>query len=434
MTLKEAIYYTMKKHPDPKEGYNCSSILNTYFNIRDGKRIRDEIKLTAFSSKVDGKEPRKEMEKLKKEGIIKELEIVTGLKMESAGLSRLIRDYSLIYNNSLKNNAASTNQTHNYNNRVANQNNNMFANSFETLRLTFAEELKRDSYENVRKGLKEQCETNVQTKYFVEQAAQWMRMNYAIFYNQNDLDLYLTFVNDNWNYYDIYMEKQSSNLINKCKQNTDSIMDRCGTGYKVRTLYLLYNKDEGLLPYLPSDINIDFKDAKVSIISNAVRASLINLDFETQHRIKDLYNGKSNDEIEEYSLRLQKIISFIILGQDYVQGYDKLGVYTLDITSDDVINNINRLSDSDIRFLCDLYVVTNNGNSKGKELLRNADSDTRYSLPSDKNAGSLRHYDQKQRDYLINSNINKNNNLSKLLSIVESNDFVRKLDEGSYHM
>lgn len=422
MTLKEAIDYTIKRHPD----WSCYTILETYF-------LLDEEKYNAAAKKgyygyydpaFSGGDARNYIKSIGKRAVIEEMIRNINLPANYSGdIAALVNMYSNWYNSKDKQ-------------QVKPLEKNLYINDFESLKLTFADELKKNSnnYDGVRKYLEQNCKNNNQIANFVEQVAQWMRMNYARFYNQNDLDLYLTFVNDNWNYYDIYMEKQSSNLINKCKQNTDSIMDRCGTGYKVRTLYLLYNKDEGLLPYLPSDINIDFKDAKVSIISNAVRASLINLDFETQHRIKDLYNGKSNDEIEEYSLRLQKIISFIILGQDYVQGYEKLGVYTLDITSDDVINNINRLSDSDIRFLCDLYVVTNNGNSKGKELLRQADSVTKYSLPSDKNAGSLRHYDQKQRDYLINSNINKNNNLSKLLTIVESNDFVRKLDEGSYHM
>ncbi len=380
MTLKEAIYYTMKKHPDPKEGYNCSNILNTYFNIKDGKIIRDEINLNAFSSKVDGKEPRKEMGKLKKEGIIKELEIVTGLKKESVGLFRLIRDYSLIYNKSLKNNVASINQTHNYNNRVTNQNNNMAANSFETLRLTFADMLKQYPYDTVKNYLEQQCKNNNQIAGFVEQVSQYMRMNYARFYSEKNLDLYLTFVNDNYNYHNIYMEEQSSNLINKCKQNTDMVMNLSDDfNYKTQALYQLYNVDGSLLPYLPP--NIDFKDVKVSIISNAVRASLINLDFETQHRIKDLYKGKSNDEIGEYSLRLQRIIGFI-LNQDY----DNLGIYKFNIYPDDVFEQINKLNDSDIKFLCDLYVITNN--EKGKELLKDADSDTSYSLPSDKNASS----------------------------------------------
>lgn len=414
MTLKEAIDYTIKKHPD----WSCYSILETYFLLTEEKYNAAVKKgyYGYFDLAFSSGEARDYIKSIGKRAVIEEMKRDMNLPVNYGGdPAVLVNMYSNWYNSKNKQ-------------KVKPLEKNLYISSFESLKITFADMLKQYPYENVKKYLEQNCRGNNQIAGFVEQVAQYMKMNYSIFYGKNDLDLYLTFVDDKYNYYDIYMEEQSSNLINKCKRNTDIIMNLSADfNYKSQALYQLYNGDGSLLPYLPS--NIDIKDVRVSVISNAVRASLINLDFETQYRIKDLYKGKSNDEIESYSLRLQKIISFI-LNQDY----ENLGIYKFNIYPDDVFEQINKLNASDIKFLCDLYVITNNENLKGKELLKQADSVTSYSLPSDKNSSLLRHYDQKQRNYLIDSNKNKNNNLFDLLSIVESSDFVRKLDEENYHM
>lgn len=433
MTLKEAIDYTIKKHPN----WSCYTILGSYFLLNE-RAIELSKGKGCLVSAFSREDARNYINSIGKGKVIEEMR--KDLKLPSSwtgNISALVNMYCNYYENLLKQSKSEMNNNMYIDNfgssvqkvsREINQNNNTSANGFETLRQSFSNMLKRYSYEDVRSNLEQNYKNNKQIANYVEQVAQYMRMNYAQLYSKNALDLYLMFADDSYNYYNIYMEEQSSDLINQCKRNTDTIMDlNNNPNYKAQALYDLYNGDGNLLPYLPS--NIDAKDVKVSIISNAVRASLINLDFETQHRIKDLYKGKSNDEIEADSLRLQRIVGFI-LNQDY----KNLGIYKFNIYPEDVFEQINKLNASDIKFLCDLYVINNNENLQGKELLRHADSVTSYFLPSDKNAGLLSHYNKSDINYLKNSNENKYYNLSSLLSIIESSDFVRKLDEDNYHM
>lgn len=395
MTLKEAIYYTMKKHPDPKEGYNCSSILNTYFNIRDGKRIRDEIKLTAFSSKVDGKEPRKEMEKLKEEGIIKELEIVTGLKIESAGLSRLIRDYSLKYDSSFKNNINNINQNNNYINANLST-------------LDSAKNLLNYLYEmeniDVRKALIYSYDKNVSLKNIIELA------NEKLVYSGTPLlsntieakvDNFLTYMNS---YFELDRDKLYNDYADQATVKIDSIFpDGMNYNSKQKTLVDIFlGNDNKYLPYLRNDLTK--KEVVIALLKNAVQASIVSTNVKDRSNDEYiLYKDIDGSIINEYIVRTREIINKVL-------GYDSRNL-TMEVSVQDIIANIKNLREVDVSFLSGLYLMLRD-NEEARRVLDKC---------------------QNKRYDLVDSNSTQYKNDSFLLKMFNTEDFNRALDDN-YHV
>ncbi len=390
MTLKEAIYYTIKKHPE----FSCSGILNLYFNIKDGKIIQEGIKLNAFSSDVNGKKPREEIKKMKKDGVIKELENVTGLKIENVGIFRLIRDYSLKYESSFKNN---------FNN--INQNNNYINANLSTL--DAAKSLLNYLYKtniDVRKALIYSYDKNVSLKNIIELA------NEKLVYSGTPLlsntieakvDNFLTYMN---NYFELDRDKLYNKYANQATVKIDSVFpDEMDYNSKRETLTDIFlEKDNKYLPYLKNDLTK--KEVVIALLKNAVQASIVSTNVKDRSGDEYiLYSGIDGNMINEYIVRTRGIINKVL-------GYDSRYLI-MEVSTQDIIANIKNLKEADVSFLSGLYLMLRDN------------KESRRVLDMCQNKG----YD------LVNSNSTQYKNDNFLLNMFNTEDFNRALDDN-YHV
>ena len=262
---------------------------------------------------------------------------------------------------------------------------------------------------------------NLKIREFILKGSEYIKNNNVEYYSLDDIDAFMLFANDRYNYYSNYKSDMASKTSINFGKDMDILMNlNVNNTYKSHALYELYTGSGDLLQYLPN--KIDDRSVKYSVLDNAVRSAIINLDFQEQYRQRDLYNGLNNQQINQLTFKLNEIIGKL-LNKDY----QELGKEEININAEELYNNVSQLEEQDIKFLCQLYVITNTS-KKSKEILSIAASRTSYLLPSEKTQGII----IALSDNDISENAKKYGNLSKVLSTIESQEFINNLGNKYY--
>lgn len=413
MTLKDSIDLTLEKHPNS----SCYEVLGLYFalpklfnRLNETQKKDIEVKLskegcikTAFTSGP----ARDFIKNLSKSDVINMMRKELSLPFTWTGsIESLVDIYAKKYGQI----------------RSENEYDNVHLpnNDFEEFRLCISNLLQTYS-EYAVKQILIQNNNDPKINAFITKGAEYIKNNNAKYYALNDYEAFMLFANSKYNFYSNYEEELTRDDITKSKRDMDSLMSmNVNNSYKAHALYELYTGSGNLLQYLPN--KIDAKSVKLNVLDDAVRASIVNLDFQEQYRQRELYGGLSSDKIEQIMYRLNNIVEKLTN-----KNYEELGFNSLNITNEELLSSLDLLDDTDIKFLCELYVKLNT-NPKAKEILRNADNKTSYLMPSDEINGSLRALSDED----IRRNANRYSNLVELLQMVESKDFIDNLDNKYY--